>query len=324
MDANPRAVLGPALNPAATIGYFRCVRLKTETAVRRRVAISLMALATLALAGCEGRAAHMSRAENGAQRIVSLAPATTETLFALGAGADVVGVSQYCDYPPEVVGLPKVGTFLTPNIEAIAGLRPTIVIGLDTSSDLREVRALNAMGYRTLMVNDNSIAGIEASVRTISDAIGRTREAHALLDRIHLKIAAIEERLRDTPKRRVLMVVGHQPMVAVGRGTYLDELLTMARATNIAAASAQTWPRLSLEFIIATRPEVILDGQMGSDPNSPSSFWAKYPTIPAVRDHRVVGYPDDPTLHPGPRIAQTLELLARLIHPEAIALQAAR
>jgi iron complex transport system substrate-binding protein len=91
----------------------------------------------------------------------------------------------------------------------------------------------------------------------------------------------------------------------------------MARATNIAADSAQTWPRLSLEYIIAMRPQVILDGQMGTDPNSPSAFWAKYPTIPAVRDDRVVGYPENPTLHPGPRIAQTLELLARLIHPEA-------
>ena len=77
---------------------------------------------------------------------MSLAPAMTETLFALGAGAEVVGVSQYCDYPPEVVKLPKVGTFLTPNIEAIAGLRPTIVIGLQTSSDLREMRALQRDG----------------------------------------------------------------------------------------------------------------------------------------------------------------------------------
>jgi iron complex transport system substrate-binding protein len=324
MDANPRAAYGPALNPAATIGYFRCVRLKSDSLARLRVMVSLMALATLALAGCGGRPAHISHAENGAQRIVSLAPAITETLFALGAGADVAGVSQYCDYPPEVLRLPKVGSFLTPNIEAIAGLRPTLVIGLVTSSDLREIRALNAMGYRTMMVDDNSIAGIEASIRTVGGAVGRAREAHALLDRIHLEIAAIEQRLRDTPKRRVLMVVGHQPMVAVGRGTYLDELLTMARATNIAANSAQTWPRLSLEYIIAMRPEVILDGQMGSDPNSPSSFWAKYPTIPAVRDHRVIGYPEDPTLHPGPRIAQTLELLARLIHPEAIALEQSR
>jgi iron complex transport system substrate-binding protein len=256
-------------------------------------------------------------AQSGQQRVVSLAPAITETLFALGAGPQVVGVSQYCDYPPEVLKLPKIGTFLTPNIEAIAGLRPTIVIGLQTSSDLREIHALREMGFSVLMVDDNSIAGIEAGIRIIGDAIGHASDGRALLERIHLQVAAIEARLRSVPDCRVLMVVGHQPMVAVGGGTYLDELLKMARATNIAADSAQTWPRLSLEYIIAMRPQVILDGQMGTDPNSPSAFWAKYPTIPAVRDDRVVGYPENPTLHPGPRIAQTLELLARLIHPEA-------
>jgi cobalamin transport system substrate-binding protein len=279
----------------------------------------LMMIAAIVLPRCDGRASGTSDARIGAPRIVSLAPAITETVFALGAGADVAGVSQYCDYPPQVAKLPKVGTFITPNIEAIAGLRPTIVIGLESSSDLREIRALEAMDYRTLMVNDDSIAGIEASIRTIGGAIGRARAAQALLDRMHLKIAAIGELLRGVPERRVLMVVGHQPMVAVGPGTYLDELLTMARATNIGDGAAQTWPRLSLEYIIATRPEVILDGQMGSDPSSPSSFWAKYPTIPAVRNHRVMGYPEDPTLHPGPRIVQTLDILARLIHPEAFA-----
>jgi cobalamin transport system substrate-binding protein len=285
--------------------------------------MALMMIAAIALAACDGPTSGASRTANDPQRIVSLAPTITESLFALGAGAEVAGVSQYCDYPPEVARLPKVGTFITPNIEAIAGLRPTIVIGLETSSDLREVRALNAMGYRTLMVRDDSIAGIEASIRTIGGAIGRARDAQALLDRMHLKIAAIEERLHGVLERRVLMVVGHQPMVAVGRGTYLDELLTMARATNIAAPAAQTWPRLSLEYIIATRPEVILDGQMGTDPESPSSYWAKYTTIPAVRDRRVMSYPEDPTLHPGPRIVQTLELLARRIHPESFACEPA-
>ncbi len=278
-----------------------------------------MMIAATELMGCDSRSNHALRDVDGPQRIVSLAPAITETLFALGAGAEVAGVSQYCDYPPEVTKLPKVGTFLTPNIEAIAGRRPTIVIGLQTSSDLREIRALKAMGYRTLMVADNSIAGNEARNRPDGDPLGPPREPQAVLDRMHLKIAAIEERLRGVSERPVLMVVGHQPMVAVGTGTYLDELLTMARATNIAAGAAQAWPRLSIEYIIATRPEVILDGQMGSDPGSPSSFWAKYPTIPAVRAHRVVGYPEDPTLHPGPRIVQTLEILARLIHPEAFA-----
>lgn len=322
-----QTVAAPArvLNPAAPIGYLRCVTcdahipLRAHAAVRSPafLTIILMIIAT-AMAGCDEPAAPPN-ALDGPRRIVSLAPAITETLFALGAGPQVVGVSQYCDYPPEVLKLPKIGSFLTPNIEAIAGLRPTIVIGLQTSSDLREIRALKEMGFTVLMVDDDSIAGIEAGIRTIGNAIGRAPDAHALLDRIQLKIAAIEDRLRLVPDRRVLMVVGHQPMVAVGAGTYLDELLTMARASNISATSAQAWPRLSLEYIIAMRPQVILDGQMGTDPNSPSTFWAKYPTIPAVRDHRVIGYPENPTLHPGPRIAQTLELLARLIHPEAFA-----
>jgi iron complex transport system substrate-binding protein len=241
----------------------------------------------------------------------------TETLFAIGAGPEVVGVSQYCDYPSQARRLPKIGSFLTPNVEAIVALRPTLVIGLPTSSDLREIRALQAMGIATLVVNDNSVAAIEASVETIAETVGERGAARILVAAVRGRIKAIEDQLAGVRPRRVLMAVGHQPLVAVGPGTYLDELLTLAHARNIAAYSTQSWPRLSLEYIIAMRPEVILDGQMGSDPNSPAQFWARYPSIPAVRQRKIFGYPDDPTLHPGPRMPQTLELLARLIHPEA-------
>src|SRR6266446_6208985 len=96
-------------------------------------------------------------AATGTRRIVSLAPSVTETLFAVGAGADVVGVSQYCDYPPQVRDLPRVGSFLTPNLEAIIALRPTLVVGLELSSDVREIRALNSMGYPVLLVSDDSL-----------------------------------------------------------------------------------------------------------------------------------------------------------------------
>jgi cobalamin transport system substrate-binding protein len=274
--------------------------------------------APLLAGGC--RAGAIPRARIGAQRIVSLAPSVTETLFAIGAGAQVVGVSQYCDYPPAARKLPRVGTFLTPNIEAIAALRPTVVVGPLTSSDLREMRALRAMGITTVAVGgDNSIAQIERSIQQIGNQTGRAGAARRLLAEIRLRMRSTQERLNGKPVRSVLMVVGHQPMVAVGRGTYLDELLALARGANIADASAQAWPRLSLEYIIASRPDVILDGQMGTDPSTPDSFWLKYPSIPAVKNHRVYGYPEDPTLHPGPRIGSTLEILARLIHPEAFA-----
>ncbi|HXR24039.1 MAG TPA: helical backbone metal receptor, partial [Candidatus Binataceae bacterium] len=225
--------------------------------------------------------------------------------------------SQYCDYPPSVRQLPRVGSFITPNIEAIAALRPTLVVGLTTASALREIRALRAMGIATLMVDDGSVAAIEQSIIQIGDRIGRGARARELVRALREQVDAVQQRLRDQPRRSVLMVVGHQPMVAVGRGTFLDELLNLADAANIAAVSDQAWPRLSVEYIIASRPEVILDGQMGTDPSTPDSFWSKYPTIPAVQNHRVLGYPDDPTLHPGPRIGLTLDQLARLIHPAA-------
>jgi len=249
-------------------------------------------------------------------RIVSLAPSVTETLFALGAGPDVVGVSQYCDYPPQVRDLPRVGSFLTPNLEAIIALRPTLVVGLELSSDVRQIRALNSMGYQVLLVSDDSLQQIETSIEKVGARINREDQAHRLVAQIQAQIAAGQNRLAHAKPLRALMLVGHQPIVAVGPGTYLDELMRIARADNIADAVDQQWPHLGMEFIIAMRPEVVLDGAMGTDQTS-SSFWEKYPTIPAVRDHRVYGYAEDPMLHAGPRVGQSLEIIARKIHPEA-------
>jgi len=252
-----------------------------------------------------------------ADRIVSLVPSVTETLFALGVGNEVVGVSSYDDYPPDVQRLPRVGSFLTPNLEAIAALRPTIVMGRGISSNQRALHALGSLGYETLMIEDDSLAQIEQSIRTIGTRMGRSPQAAAIIASIEANVNDVRTRVRAYPERRTLMLVGHQPIVAVGTGTYLDDLLKIARADNIADEAAQQWPQLSIEYIVAMRPEVIIDGQMGSDPRSPSQFWNTYPTIPAVTNHRVVGYPEDPTLHPGPRVGATLEMLAKLVHPEA-------
>ena len=275
----------------------------------RLAAAAALCVYALALAPAANAAARM--------RIVSLAPSVTETLFALGAGPDVVGVSQYCDYPAQVRDLPRVGSFLTPNLEAIIALRPTLVVGLELSSDVRQIRALNSMGYPVLLVSDDSLQQIETGIETVGARINRQPQAHRLVAEIQTQIAAVRNRLANVKPERALMLVGHQPMVAVGAGTYLDELMRIARADNIAAAAGEQWPHLSMEYIIAMRPEVVLDGSMGSDPSSPSGFWERYPAIPAVRDHRVLGYAQDPILHAGPRVGQSLEIIARMIHPEA-------
>lgn len=252
------------------------------------------------------------------QRIVSLVPSVTETLFSLGAGNEVVGVSQYCDYPPEATKLPRVGSFLTPNVEAIVALRPTLVIAGSLSSGRRQIRALNAMGIDTLLTGDSSLENIDQSIVNIGDRIGRRRDAQRLLDEIHARMKRVTHQLEGAPQVPVLMVVGHEPMVAVGADNYLGELIVLARGDNIASQSAQAWPRLSMEYIIAMRPQVILDGQMGSETAAPAGFWSKYATIPAVREHRIYGYPIDPILHPGPRVWQSLEIIAARLHPRVM------
>jgi iron complex transport system substrate-binding protein len=258
-----------------------------------------------------------ARVATAAERIVSLVPSITETLFALGVGDEVVGVSLYDDYPPEVKKLPKVGSYFTPNLEAIVALRPTLVMGRSVSSSAREILALRAMGYDTLLVEDDSLPQIEQSIRSIGKRVGKSPQAEAIVAGIEAQVNEVRTRVHRYPAERALMLVGHQPIVAVGPGTFLDDLFKIAGAENIADATTQQWPQLSIEYIVAMRPEVILDGQMGTDPASPSRFWSSYPTIPAVRNNRVVGYPEDPTLHPGPRVGATLEMIAKMVHPEA-------
>jgi iron complex transport system substrate-binding protein len=259
----------------------------------------------------------MARTAVCADRIVSLAPSVTETLFALGVGDQVVGVSSYDGYPPAVRKLPKVGSYFTPNLEAIAALRPTLVIGRGVSSNQRETRALRAMGYEVLIVEDDSLPQIEQSIRITGQRVGKLHQADLIVAGIEANVRDVRARVHPYPERRALMLVGHQPIVAVGPGTFLDDLFKIAGADNIADATAQQWPHLSIEYIVAMRPEIIIDGQMGSDPQSPTQFWNAYPTIPAVRDHRIVGYAEDPTLHPGPRVGATLVMIAKLVHPEA-------
>ncbi len=252
-----------------------------------------------------------------ALRIISLAPSVTETLFALGVGDQVVGVSAYCDYPPEVVKLPRVGTFLTPNIESIVALHPDLVIGVPSPDNETPVKTLQGLGLRVVIVRAETVEDTRDSVRTIAAAVARVAAGEDLLQQMDARIAAVQRQLDDAPVRKVLIVVGQKPLIGVGAGTFQDELIRMARGINVAGDGGFAWPHLSLERVIAWAPEVVIDASMGSE-DSPRTldFWTRFPSLPAVRDHRVYGYRSFELLRPGPRIPQALEVIARTIHPE--------
>src|SRR5947199_110602 len=149
-------------------------------------------------------------------------------------------------------------------------------------------------------------------------ALGRPEAGERLVADVTRRIEAVRARVADLPPRRVLMIVGHRPLVAVGRGTLQDELLTMAGGVNVAADAGQVWPTLTLELVVARAPEVIVDASMGSEVGARELF-AGLTTVPAVQSGRVVMLADETFLRAGPRVPEAAAALARAIHPEAFA-----
>jgi iron complex transport system substrate-binding protein len=253
-----------------------------------------------------------------APRIVSLAPSVTETLFALGAGAQVTGVCSFCDFPQEAERLPRVGAYLTPNVESIIAQAPDVVIGVPPNNP-DAIAALQRAGLHVVIVAVDTIAQVKNAIATMARAIGREDAGVRLWNDIERRMTTVQARLSGAPQRRVLMVVGQNPLIAVGSGTYLNELIVEAHGVNIAAATGVPWPQLSLEFAVANLPEVIIDGSMGSDEKAEGQrlgVWQNFPELPAIREKRLYLRRSAMLLRPGPRLAEGFEEIARFIHPE--------
>jgi iron complex transport system substrate-binding protein len=277
--------------------------------------LSLTVLTTLFF--CFSSRAEQEIAANP-KRIVSLAPSVTETLFALGAGEQLVGICTFCDFPREVERIDRIGAYLTPNVEVIIAKAPDVVIGVPPNNP-EAIAALRRAGIRVVIVQVDTIEQIETAMRTIARETGREAEGEALLSHIHQRMAAVRARVADAPPRRVLVVVGQNPLIAVGSGIFLNELISQAGGINIAANTGQPWPHLSLEHAVAQQPEVIIDGSMGSEEKEEAQLfgiWRNFPELPAVRNRRLYGRRSYTLLRPGPRLAEGLEEIARLIHPE--------
>jgi iron complex transport system substrate-binding protein len=281
-----------------------------------RFGVVLAGMMALTLAVC----ADAGAGQGEARRIVSLAPSLTETVFALGAGERLVGVSAYCDYPPEVRTIDRVGTFLSPNVEAIIAKRPDVVLVVPRPGNRNPVESLRRLGVRVVVVEPNSVDEVKQSILKVGEEIGRNEEARALVSNIEERMAAVRARTEGAPRPRVLMVIGQMPLHAVGTGTFLDELITVAGGVNVGGQAGGSWPHLSLEFAISSRPEVIIDTTMGNEERAgagaATAFWDGFPMMPAVQDSRVYGHMEYHLLRPGPRIAEALETIARLVHPE--------
>src|SRR5262245_61778488 len=248
------------------------------------------------------------------RRVVALAPSVTEIVYGLGEGDRVVGVCGQCDYPPATRGLPRVGGYLAPSVEAVLAVRPDLVLVVPSPGNREAVRTLERAGLRVLVTADRTLDDLWAAIDSIAAALGVAARGAALRASVQQQLDTVRKRVAGLPSTRVLLVVGHRPLIVAGGGTLQDELLRVAGGINVAADAGTAFPQVPIELVVARAPEVILDAAMGSEAGGQELFEALR-TVPAVRDGRIVPLAADAIFRAGPRVGAAAALLASAIHP---------
>ena len=258
------------------------------------------------------------------QRVISTSPAITEILFAIGAGDRVVGVTDFCNYPKQACRLPSIGGPLNPSTETWITLKPDLIIIQEDS----EVIQKNAKIFEipSLTVSVNNLNNILNSIQIIADSLHMPQAGHQLAIKIKTKIEGYRTHLKKIKPRQVLMLLSDtndpsRDLYAVGRDTFLNELLTIAGGENVLPDTMARYPKVSKEYIIAKSPEIIIEVGPKSNLSKEETLarkktWGKFSTLRAVKDDKLYFISADYILIPGPRLLNILDDFTRTIHPE--------
>lgn len=250
-----------------------------------------------------------------ARRIVSLNPTTTELLFALGAGDRLVGRSRWDQWPPQAQRVAEVGDAIRPSVERILAARPDLVI-LYASGDNRAAAATLAdAGIRVVALRIDRIADFDRSVRIVGALAGRDAEAAAAADSLRRSLDAVRLALRDAPRPRVFLHAWDNPLMAIGGGSYLSELVEVAGGRNVYADRAEPSPQVSFEDLLRRDPDVILAGPTEVARLAADARWR---ALRAVREGRVMAYDTTLVSRPSLHLGEGARSLAALLHPGVV------
>lgn len=307
---------------------------------RAGVAVVAVALAVTALAGCAAKQASTEKAAStggaavadtfpltldddagrsvtlkaAARRVVSLAPANTEIVYALGAFDRMVGVTTYDDYPAQVSDVAKVGDFTTPNLEAIAAAKPDLIL-VTGGVQADAIAKLEGLGAAVLVIDPKDLKGVERSVVTVSRALGMRDKG----DAVAAKMRATVDRVRAAVKGRepvsCFVEIGWNPLFTAGEGTLIGDLLTAAGGRNV--VTQRDYVGYSVEQLLKDQPAVYLATSSSLPDAAAVSARPGYARLGAVERGRVAVLEDNLVSRPGPRIVQGLEAIARALHPDA-------
>lgn len=253
------------------------------------------------------------------QRIVSLAPSLTETIYALGLQDRLVGDTDFCDFPADARKKAKVGGAINPSLEQIVALRPDLVLVTKSLNRIETVQALDGLGIPSYATDPHTVHEIISSTERLSEVLGVPEAGAALGADLERQLADLQQRLTGQIPRRVLFIVWQDPLISVGKDTFIADALRRAGAISI-VDSSQDWPQMSLEEVVRLQPDFLVfaashsdSGQNDFDVLAERPGWRG---LDAVRNRRFAVI-SEAVNRPAPRIVSAIEDLARQLHPEA-------
>jgi iron complex transport system substrate-binding protein len=250
-------------------------------------------------------------------RIVSLNPSLTAILLALGAGDLLVGIDDFsAQQQPALAALPTVGGLYDPSLEAVVALRPDLVV-LVPSAAQRDFRTrLESLGVPVLALAPLRFEEVLQSIETLGTRTGHAAAARARVAAIQQARAEVEGAASGRPRPRAVLILEREPLFVAGAGSFIDDMMRAAGAQNVGAEFPEPYPRASLEWLVAARPDFILDAS--SEPGTAQEFWSRWPSIPAVAKGRIVQLAPGVVTLPGPELDRALRVLAEaLTQPES-------
>ena len=252
------------------------------------------------------------------RRVVSLAPSITEILYAIGLNDEIVGVTEFCDYPQEAKQKAKIG-YAQPNIEAIVTLEPDLVLAPRAFLRADLLAKLEQLKVTTFVVDPDSFEEIPSRIQTVGRILNRSTAADGVAMAMRQRIAAIRSKMEAVARVRVLYVLNSQPLITVGPGSYIHQVINVAGGSNIASQATVPYPHLNMEAVLKEDPEIIIFpiGKAEGISLAEQQEWLRWTSLSAVKQGRLHQISADILNRPGPRIVEGLETLARIIHPEA-------
>jgi iron complex transport system substrate-binding protein len=252
------------------------------------------------------------------QRIICLAPSLTETVYALGLGDAIAGVTDYTTFPPKARTKPSVGGLVDPSMEKIMSLHPDLVLAMDEINRKETVEQLERFGISVFVISPHGLQGILLSIQHIGEVLNRTSEARALVTRLEAKEDAVVARVKGLARPKVFVDIWYDPVITAGGKAFITEVISAAGGESVTADIPQAWPQISMEEVLRLSPDflILMNGSHGGITLEELKTREGWDRLEAVRQNHVI-YMDERLEHPSPVVFDALEDLAKKLHPEA-------